>query len=131
MPTFVVLTAGAMACACSMKWWLNAMSSTGAHAAAVESMIQTAYPSFGYMMSRNATTAWEVWDFSDSTYSHNHAMLTSVTEWAIKFVVGIQQFPGALAWSRCVPHRWVFRRAPPDCVASCRCNTSARRGRVY
>ncbi len=52
----------------SMKWWLNSMSSTGAHAAAVAAMLKEDYPSFGYMMASNATTAWEVWSFSDNTY---------------------------------------------------------------
>ena len=87
----------------SMKWWLLMLSATGAHDVAVASMLQQAYPSFGYMINNNATSVWEVWQWSDNTYSHNHAMMTSVTEWAIKTVVGIEQYPKSTAW------RWYVR----------------------
>lgn len=63
-------------------------------------MTQTTYPSFGYMIANNATTVWEVWFFSASTYSHNHAMMTSVTEWALKMVVGLRPVPGVYAWRK-------------------------------
>jgi hypothetical protein len=55
------------------------------------------------MLNSNATTVWEVWFESDSTYSHNHAMMTSVTEWALKHVVGLQL--AAEAWQQCVASR--------------------------
>ncbi len=63
-------------------------------------MLQTSYPSFGYMIANNATTVWEVWQWSDNTYSHNHDMMTSVTEWALKHVVGIEQAHGFSGWRK-------------------------------
>jgi hypothetical protein len=37
-------------------------------------------PSYGYMLSQNATSLWEVWQWDDFTYSHNHAMFGSVDQ---------------------------------------------------
>jgi len=65
------------------------------------------------MLENNATTLWETWKFSNNTYSHNHPMFGSVSEWFYKWLAGIQpdadavgfnkfiikpQFPSDLEW---------------------------------
>jgi hypothetical protein len=66
-----------------MKWLLMALADAGLGEAAYTVMNLTTYPSFGYMLDgnvngmANATTIWESWFTSDSTYSHNHPMFSS------------------------------------------------------
>lgn len=50
---------------------------------------QTAFPGWGQMLERDATTFWEHWEFSDNVYSHNHPMFGTVSEWFIKDLGGI------------------------------------------
>ena len=66
------------------------------------------FPGWGHMLERGATTLWEHWEFSDDTYSHNHGMFGSVSEWFFAWVAGIQPDPAALDSDRIVlrPHRW-------------------------
>ena len=47
-------------------------------------------PSWGYMIHQGATTLWEHWAESDDTFSHNHPMFGSISEWFYKHVAGIQ-----------------------------------------
>ena len=59
---------------------------------------------------------WEHWEFSDNTYSHNHPMFGSVSEWFYKGLAGIEPDPsgpgfkkflirpsvvGDLTWVKC------------------------------
>jgi alpha-L-rhamnosidase len=48
------------------------------------------FPGWGFMLDQGATTIWEHWEFSDNTYSHNHPMFGSVSEWFYKSLAGIQ-----------------------------------------
>jgi alpha-L-rhamnosidase len=50
---------------------------------------QKTFPGWGYMLERGATTLWEHWEYSDNTFSHNHPMFGSVSEWLVKAVAGI------------------------------------------
>jgi alpha-L-rhamnosidase len=52
------------------KYLLNNLAENGYASLAYQMLTQPTYPSFGYMLSQNATTVWEVWIWSDSTYSH-------------------------------------------------------------
>ena len=54
------------------------------------------------MLGRGATTLWEHWEFSDNTYSHNHPMFGSVSEWFFAWVAGIQPDPAAVGYDRIV-----------------------------
>jgi alpha-L-rhamnosidase len=54
------------------------------------------------MLENGATTLWEHWAFSDNTYSHNHPMFGSVSEWFIKGVAGIQPHPDAVGFDRVI-----------------------------
>src|SRR4030042_2032490 len=60
------------------------------------------FPGWGHMLERGATTLWEHWEFSDDTYSHNHPMFGSVSEWLFAWVAGIQPDPAAFGLDRIV-----------------------------
>lgn len=54
------------------------------------------------MLDHGATTLWEHWEFSDNTYSHNHPMFGSVSEWFYKTLAGIQPAPDAVGFDRII-----------------------------
>jgi alpha-L-rhamnosidase len=88
---------------------------------------QRDYPGWGHMLEQGATTLWEHWSFSDNTYSHNHPMFGSVSQWFFNWLGGIEpaadavgfdrillhpQFVDGLGWVRCT-HRSI--RGPITC----------------
>jgi alpha-L-rhamnosidase len=54
------------------------------------------------MIENNATTLWEHWALSENTYSHNHPMFGSVSEWFYKWLTGIQPHPKAIGFNRII-----------------------------
>lgn len=86
-----------------VKWLLMALGDGGRADLAYAILNQTDYPSFGYMMSaaangvENATTAWESWSLSESTFSHNHPMFASGSTYLFQSLAGIKLAPDALA----------------------------------
>jgi alpha-L-rhamnosidase len=57
----------------------------------------TEFPGWGFMIDNGATTLWETWKESDNTFSNNHPMFGSVTEWFYRWLGGIRpdpQYPG-------------------------------------
>jgi len=68
---------------------------------------QTTYPSWGYKISRGATTLWEEWRYNTTNCSHNHIMLGgSIGSWFYKTLAGINIDPAGPGWRRIVvkPH---------------------------
>ncbi len=61
---------------------------------------QTTFPGWGYMLMNHATTLWEHWAFSDNTFSHNHPMFGSVSEWFYKGVAGIAPAADAIGFDK-------------------------------
>ncbi len=53
----------------------------------------TAYPGWGFMIDRGATTIWETWEESDNTYSNCHPMFGTVSEWYYRWLGGIRPDP--------------------------------------
>jgi alpha-L-rhamnosidase len=53
----------------------------------------TAYPGWGFMIDRGATTIWETWAESDNTYSNCHPMFGSISEWFFRWLGGIRPDP--------------------------------------
>jgi len=49
-----------------------------------------------------ATTLWEHWAFNANTYTHNHPMFGSVSQWFIQWLGGIQPDPDAVGFDRIV-----------------------------
>ncbi|MDO6518695.1 family 78 glycoside hydrolase catalytic domain [Zobellia uliginosa] len=52
-----------------------------------------AFPGWGFMVDNGATTLWETWKESDNTFSNNHPMFGSVSEWFYRWLGGIRPDP--------------------------------------
>ncbi len=74
-----------------VKYLMPALTEIGRADLAYELASQTTYPSWGYMVSRGATTLWELWQekTGPSMNSHNHAMFGSVGAWFYQGLAGI------------------------------------------
>lgn len=82
------------------KYLLDRLTETG-HADVAYSMVtQETFPGWGHMLAEGATTLWEHWEYSDNTYSHNHPMFGSVSEWCFKALGGIKPHPEAVGFDR-------------------------------
>jgi alpha-L-rhamnosidase len=84
------------------KFILNGLSRAGRADVAYQLVNRRGFPGWGFMLERGATTLWEHWDFSDDTFSHNHPMFGSVSEWLFSWLAGIQPSPDALGFDRIV-----------------------------
>jgi len=75
------------------KYVMDVLTRFGAVDLAYELAVRTSYPSWGYMISRGATTLWELWQYKTgpSMNSHNHPMLGSVGAWLYRALAGIDQ----------------------------------------
>ncbi|WP_169749155.1 alpha-L-rhamnosidase [Flavihumibacter petaseus] len=73
------------------KYLLESLTENGEVEAAYRIATQETYPSWGYMLSKGATTLWERWEYETggSMNSHNHPMMGSVGSWFYKYLVGI------------------------------------------
>ena len=73
------------------RYMLNSLSQYNRSDIAYTLASQTTYPGWGFMIANNATTLWESWFWSDNTYSHNHHMFGSISEWFYTSLAGINQ----------------------------------------
>ncbi len=69
---------------------------------AYEIVTAEGFPGWHHMLDNGATTLWEHWAFSDNTYSHNHPMFGSVSEWFYKSLAGIQPDPDTQCFKKFV-----------------------------
>lgn len=84
------------------KFVLEVLARSG-YADMVFSMVnQETCPGWGFMLENGATTLWEHWKGSDNTYSHNHPMFGSVSQWFYHWLGGIQPAPEAVGFDRIV-----------------------------
>jgi alpha-L-rhamnosidase len=72
------------------KYLLEALASNGQMEIAYRMVNQSGFPGWKYMIDNGATTVWETWKESDNTFSQNHPMFGSVSEWYYKWLGGIQ-----------------------------------------
>ena len=88
------------------RFMLHALAGSGRAEVAYDVVNQRTFPGWGHMLERGATTLWEHWQFSDNTYSHNHPMFGSVSEWFYKVIGGINLAPDAVGCDKLViaPH---------------------------
>jgi len=84
------------------RFLLDVLSRTGYADLAFNAVTQDSFPGWGYMLANGATTLWEHWALSDNTFSHNHPMFGSVSEWFFRWLGGIQSHPEAEAFDRIV-----------------------------
>jgi alpha-L-rhamnosidase len=84
------------------KFMLQALADLERADVAFEIVNQRTYPGWGHMLENGATTLWEHWAFSDNTYSHNHPMFDSVSEWFYKALGGINPAPDAVGFDKII-----------------------------
>ncbi len=78
-----------------IKYLLPVLTRDGHNDVAYELATQTTYPSWGYMISKGATTLWELWQnkIGPSMNSHDHIMLGSIGSWFYRALGGIHLGP--------------------------------------
>jgi alpha-L-rhamnosidase len=70
-------------------------------------LLNDTYPSWGYMLSKGATTWWERWngDTGDPAMnSYNHYAFGSVVAWVYRYAAGIDTTPGAPGFKQIIIH---------------------------
>jgi alpha-L-rhamnosidase len=79
------------------QWLMRLLSDNGRADIAYTIASQKDYPSWGYMIGKNATTVWELWngDTADPAMnSHNHVMLVGdLGIWFYEYLAGIKADP--------------------------------------
>ncbi len=81
---------------------LDVLSRSGRADIACQIVNQKTFPGWGFMLEEGATTLWEHWEFSDDTFSHNHPMFGSVSQWFYNWLGGIQADPHAVGFDRII-----------------------------
>lgn len=84
------------------KYALEVLSENGFAQTAANMVDKKTFPGWGFMLDNGATTLWEHWEYSDNTYSHNHPMFGSVSEWFYKWLAGIQADPSAVGFDKII-----------------------------
>ena len=74
------------------KWLMELLSRHGASHLGLDLVLQTTFPSWGYMIEQNATTVWEHWEYMNGPgmNSHNHPAFASVGSWLYRFLGGLR-----------------------------------------
>jgi alpha-L-rhamnosidase len=85
------------------------LSKSGHSDVAYKLLLQTTYPSWGYMIERGATTMWERWNGDQmmgdpSMNSYNHYAYGAVAEWLYRYCAGIDVLPEDPGFHRVVLH---------------------------
>jgi len=75
------------------KYVLETVSKNISPDAVFDIVNSKAYPGWGFMIDNGATTIWETWKESDDTFSNNHPMFGSVSEWFYRWLGGIRPDP--------------------------------------
>ncbi|HVO72123.1 MAG TPA: family 78 glycoside hydrolase catalytic domain [Aggregatilineaceae bacterium] len=91
------------------KYIMEVLTEAGYADLAFALATQTAYPSWGYMLSHDATTMWERWEQATGRgmNSHNHAMYGSVGAWFYRALAGIQTRADGPGFGRFSIHPYV------------------------
>lgn len=104
---------------------LDVLSRSGRAETAYRIVDQRTFPGWGYMLEKGATTLWEHWEFSDNTFSHNHPMFGSVSQWFYNWLGGIQADPQAIGFDRII----IRPQVVPD-LQWVECSYNSVRGRI-
>jgi alpha-L-rhamnosidase len=78
-------------------------------------LLNETYPSWGYMLSKGATTWWERWngDTGDPAMnSYNHYAFGSVVAWVYRYAAGIDTTPSAPGFKEVIVHPHPDSRMP-------------------
>jgi alpha-L-rhamnosidase len=107
------------------KFILDALSRENQSDVASAIVSQKSSPGWAAMLDQGATTLWEHWQGSDNTYSQNHPMFGSVSQWFYHWLGGIQPAAGAIGFDQVVIHPQV-----PKGLDWVRCHYDSVRGRI-
>ncbi len=69
---------------------------------AFDIVIKPDFPGWSFMLEKGATSVWEHWAWSDNTFSHNHPMFGSISEWFYKCIAGIQPDQDAAGFNKII-----------------------------
>ena len=86
---------------------LFALADHGRADVAYHLLLNDTYPSWGYMLSKGATTWWERWngDTGDPAMnSYNHYAFGSVLAWVYRYAAGIDTLPSAPGFKEIIVH---------------------------
>ena len=92
------LTTGIM----GTKFMLDILSQNELENIAYNIINKKTFPGWGFMLENGATTLWEHWAFSDNTFSHNHPMFGSVSQWFFNWMGGIQPAPQSVGFDKII-----------------------------
>ncbi len=73
---------------------------TAARQVAYDIANQPDFPGWGWMLENGATTLWEHWAGSDNTFSNNHPMFGSVSQWFFNCPGGIRPADDAVGFDK-------------------------------
>ena len=82
------------------KFLLDVLSTHGQAALAFTIANQPDFPGWGWMLDNGATTLWEHWAGSDNTYSNNHPMFGSISQWFFNCLGGIRPAEDAVGFDK-------------------------------
>lgn len=88
---------------------LEVLSDAGYSDVAYRLLLNTEYPSWGYLIQHGATTTWERWNGDQmrndpSMNSYNHYAYGAVAEWIYRYAAGIDTSPKAPGFQEIVLH---------------------------
>jgi alpha-L-rhamnosidase len=107
------------------RYMLDLLSQEGFGQTAYDIVNQRTYPGWGHMLENGATTLWEHWSFSDNTFSHNHPMFGSVSQWFYNWLSGIQMHPDAVGSDHII-----IRPQIPNGLDWVQCTYDSVRGKI-
>jgi alpha-L-rhamnosidase len=84
------------------KFLMEVLSRTGNTDIAYQMATQKTFPGWGYMLANGATTLWEHWALSENTYSHNHPMFGSVSDWFYRNLAGLRPADDAVGFNKII-----------------------------
>ena len=82
------------------KFTLDVLSNNENAALAFDIVNQADFPGWGWMLESGATTLWEHWAGSDNTFSNNHPMFGSVSQWFFNCPGGIRPAADAVGFDK-------------------------------
>jgi alpha-L-rhamnosidase len=82
------------------KFMLESLSANGQAETAYGIVNQPDMPGWRWMMDNGATTLWEHWAGSDDTFSQNHPMFGSVSQWFFQWLGGIRPAADAVGFDK-------------------------------
>lgn len=81
---------------------MEVLGQTGNSSIGYKMITQETSPGWGYMIANGATTLWEHWALDENTYSHNHPMFGSISNWFYKYIGGIGPCEDAVGYNKIV-----------------------------